>query len=89
MKNKLSILSCQLSEEAARAGAEVFVVLIAGVGLDKFGVGLGASAGGEQGSDYPFAQDHQEQSWLVALREVARSGVRLRSSPPCSCLGVS
>jgi hypothetical protein len=65
MKNKLSILSCQLSEEAARAGAEVFVVLIAGVGLDSLGVGLGANAGGEQGSDYPFAQDHQEQSWLV------------------------
>lgn len=90
MKNKLSILSChpRLSEEAARAGAEVFVVLIAGRRIGQFGVGLGASAGGEQGSGYPFAQDHQEESWLVALR-VARSGVRLRSSAPCSCLGVS
>jgi hypothetical protein len=67
----LSILSChpQLSEEAAHAGAEVFVVLIAGVGLDSLESGSGASAGGEQGSDYPFAQDHQELSWLVALRE--------------------
>jgi hypothetical protein len=43
MKNKLSILSChpQLSEEAAGAGAEVFVVLIAGVGLDSLESGSG------------------------------------------------
>ncbi|HEY6332811.1 MAG TPA: hypothetical protein VI756_26035 [Blastocatellia bacterium] len=42
MKNKLSILSChpQFSEEAARAGAEVFVVLIAG-GLDSLESGSG------------------------------------------------
>jgi hypothetical protein len=43
MKNRLSILGChpQLSEEAARAGAEVFVVLIAGVGLDSLESGSG------------------------------------------------
>jgi hypothetical protein len=42
MRNKLSILGChpQLSEEAARAGAEVFVVLIA-VGLDSLESGSG------------------------------------------------
>jgi hypothetical protein len=51
MKNKFSILSChpQLSEEAAHAGAEVFVVLIAGVGLDSLESGsrrvLAASEG--------------------------------------------
>ena len=65
-------------------GAEVFVVLIDRRRIGQFGV-LGARAGGEQGSDYPFVQDHQEQSWLVALRQVARRGVRLRSSAPCSC----
>ena len=61
MKNKLptlSSLSChpQRSDEAAHAGAEVFVVLIDRRRLGQFGVGLGASAGGEQGSGVPFSR---------------------------------
>jgi hypothetical protein len=65
MKNKLSTLSChpELSDEAAHAGAEVFVVLVLidRRRLGQFEVGLGANSGGEQGSDSLFAQDHQEQ----------------------------
>jgi hypothetical protein len=43
MKNKLSIIPCRplLGEEAARAGAEVFVVRTAGVGSDGLESGSG------------------------------------------------